>query len=118
MPLISAACLWEGSWAPSGRGNGPVWVPTIVHSSANAPPCSTKSPKYDPRTGHLPVETLVDRAPALEGAFGHDLDGVLGVQIHDRIEITLVVQLDVLLQELPVGAHRLLLSLFHTCFGT
>src|SRR5215218_7090934 len=42
MPLTSTRLPVGGSSVPSGRGNGPVWVPTKVHSSANESPCSTK----------------------------------------------------------------------------
>src|SRR4029450_6949512 len=72
-------------------------------------------------------ETVADRVPTLEDALGHELDGVLGVQIHHGLEIALVVALDVVVQELAVGAHRLLLSrasrtgsggaTAHTCLG-
>jgi hypothetical protein len=55
--------------------------------------------------GQLPGETVLDCASALEGAVGHQLHGVLGVQIHHAVEITCVVQLDVSLQEASVTIH-------------
>jgi hypothetical protein len=44
----------------------------------------------------LPAATSA-RTSALEGALGHDLDGVLGVQLHDPVEVTGVVPLDVVI---------------------
>src|SRR5262245_34321265 len=55
-------------------------------------------------------ETVADRVPTLEDAVGHELDGIFRVEIHHGLEIALVVPLDVVVQELAVGAHRLLLS--------
>jgi hypothetical protein len=50
-------------------------------------------------------ESVLDCASALEGAVGHQLRGVLCVQIHHAVEITCVVQLDVSLQEASVTIH-------------
>jgi hypothetical protein len=61
--------------------------------------------------GQIPGEALADRAAALEGAIGHQLDGVLGVQIHDGIEIARVVPLNVTIQQTLVETHRLLPTL-------
>jgi hypothetical protein len=61
--------------------------------------------------GQFRGETVVDCAAALEGAIRHQLGGVLGIQIHDAVEITRVVQLDIALQETSVDLHGSLLSL-------
>ena len=73
-------------------------VPTKVHSSENASPVLDEA--HD-GVGHigdrlqLLREPLADRDAALEGPVGHPLDCVLGVEVHDAVEIAGVVALDV-----------------------
>jgi hypothetical protein len=61
---------------------------------------------YVRERGQLLCETPLDRASALEGAVRHQLHGVLGVEVHDSVEVTCVVELDVAVEDLPVITHR------------
>ena len=99
MPLISTCLPVAGIGVPFGSvSRPPVCVPTKRPLVGERVALLDEAPHgvVDVRDRlQLLREPLADRVAALEDAVGHLLDGVLGVEVHDPVEIARVVALDI-----------------------